>query len=100
MQVNLARQYMSVDLQAVPERGLTVRDVARRFRVGADKIRAWIANGELAAINTATVMCARPRWIVTADALAAFERRRAGGALAKPTRRRRRQLANVDFFPD
>jgi hypothetical protein len=44
--------------------GLTVRDVARRYRVGEDKVRGWIARGELAAINTATVMCGRPRWVI------------------------------------
>jgi len=79
--------------------GLTVRDVARRYRVGEDKVRAWIARGELKAINTAAVLCGRPRWVVPADSLAAFERRRAGGPPPKPPPRRRRSTL-VDFYPD
>src|SRR5262245_18072506 len=48
-------------------RGLTVRDVARRYRVSPDKVRAWITSGELRAVNTATALCGRPRWVVPAD---------------------------------
>ena len=42
-------------------RGYTVREVALRLRVGEDKVRNWIARGELLAINTATVVCGKPR---------------------------------------
>src|SRR4051794_21965418 len=59
--------------------GYTVADVARRLRVGEDKVRGWIARGELAAINTATALCGKPRWVIPPEALAAFERSRAGG---------------------
>jgi transposase len=83
----------------VTSAGLTVSDVARRYRVGEDKVRRWIARGELSAINTAMALCCRPRWVVTAEALAAFERRRAGGPEPKPPRRRRR-TAEVDYYPD
>jgi hypothetical protein len=76
-----------------------VRDVARRYRVGQDKVRGWIARGELAAINTARALCGKPRWVVTAEALAAFERRRAGGPAPKPQRRRRRTEL-MDYYPD
>ena len=79
--------------------GLTVADVARRYRVSPDKVRAWIRSGELACVNTAAVLCARPRYVVLPDALAAFERRRAGGPPPQPARRcKRREM--VDFFPD
>jgi hypothetical protein len=78
--------------------GLTVRDVARRYRVGEDKVRAWIRRGELAAVNTAA-LCGRPRWVVSTEALAAFERRRTASPPPKPPRRRRRQ-ALVDYYPD
>lgn len=81
--------------------GLTVRDVARRFRVGEDKVRGWIRRGELNAINTADRRCYRPRFVVTADALAAFEIGRAAATpnVAKP-QRRRKQTHIIDFYPD
>ena len=81
------------------EPGLTTRDVARRYRVGEDKVRAWIARGELRAINTAAVLCAKPRWVVPAEALAEFEIRRAGGPPPKSPRRRSRPEL-IDYFPD
>jgi transposase len=82
-----------------PAAGLTVRDVARRYRVGEDKVRAWIRRGELRAINTAMVLCGRPRWVVTHDAIAEFERRRAGGPPPKQPRRKKRTEL-IDYFPD
>lgn len=78
--------------------GLTVRDVARRYRVGPDKVRAWIGRGELQAINTANVRCGRPRWVIPAEALVEFERARRGGPAPKLHRRRRRPPI-VDFYP-
>jgi hypothetical protein len=80
-------------------RGLTVADLAARYRVSPDKIRLWISKGEIAAVNTAAALCGKPRWVVSAEALAAFEQRRAGGPPPKPVRRKR-QPAMVDFFPD
>jgi transposase len=77
--------------------GLTVREVARRYRVGEDKVRTWIGRGELAAINTAAALCGRPRWVITPDALADFEWRRAGGPIPQPTSRRRRSQL-VDYY--
>jgi hypothetical protein len=79
--------------------GLTVRDVARRYRVSPDKVRAWIRRGDLQAVNTATVLCGRPRWIILPDALAAFERPRDSTPPPKPPRRRR-QPEIVDYYPD
>jgi hypothetical protein len=79
-------------------RGYTVAEVARRYRVGQDKVRGWIRRGELAAINTATVLCGKPRWVITPDALAVFEKRRATGPAPKQ-KRRRRQPEVIDFFP-
>jgi transposase len=78
--------------------GLTVSEVARRYRVSPDKVRAWVARGELAAVNTASVLCARPRWVIRPEALAEFERRRAGGPAPKPPRRRRRPEVK-DYYP-
>jgi hypothetical protein len=80
-------------------RGLTVADVATRLRVSADKIRGFINRGELAAINTATALRGRPRWVITPEALADFKRLRASGPPSKPARRRKRSQL-VDYYPD
>ena len=80
--------------------GLTVADVARRYRVGEGKVRAWIAHGELRAVNTAAVLCGRPRWVIPPEALAEFEKGRLGGLPPKPERRRRRRPGFVDHYPD
>jgi hypothetical protein len=79
--------------------GLTVADVARRYRVSPDKVRAWIRCGELPAVNTATLLCGRPRWVIPPDGLAAFEARRRGGPPPGPAPRRRRRAAAVDYYP-
>jgi transposase len=78
--------------------GFTTRDVARRHRVDEEKVRGWIRRGELKAINTAATRSGKPRWVVTPEALAAFEQCRSGGPPPKPPRRRRR-VAAVDYYP-
>jgi hypothetical protein len=79
--------------------GLTVRDLARRYRVSTDKVRVWIHSGELVAITTAAVVCGKPRYVVLPDALVAFERRRQAGPPPKAPRQRRRSY-NIDFYPN
>jgi hypothetical protein len=79
--------------------GLTVRDVAARYRASPDKVRLWIKRGELTAINTASALCGKPRWVITPEAMAAFERGRIAGPPPKPQRRRRRP-AIIDYYPD
>jgi hypothetical protein len=54
-------------------RGLTVADLVRRYRVSAEKVRAWIRRRELRAINTSDATCAKPRFVVPPEALAEFE---------------------------
>ena len=83
-----------------PAAGFTVRDVTRRYRVSPDKVRGWIRRGELRAINTATALCGRPRWVVPVEALAEFERRRAATPAIKPAPSRRKQTGAVDYYPD
>jgi excisionase family DNA binding protein len=90
---------MPVDTAMSPAAGLTVADVAALLRVSPDKVRAWIARGELAAVNTSATLAGRPRWVVLPDGLAAFTRRRAGGPTPS-TPRRRRQSHLVDYYPD
>jgi transposase len=83
---------------ADPARGLTVRDVARRYRVGEDKVRGWIRRSELVAVNTAAALCGKPRWVIPPEALAAFERARAAGTPPKPVRRLKRSQ-QIDYYP-
>jgi hypothetical protein len=81
-------------------RGLTVADVASRYRVSPDKVRAWIRNGELAAINTASRRYGKPRFVVTEEALANFERSRSAAAPTPArSRRRGRRPDFIDFYP-
>jgi len=89
----------AVEVPRDPNAGLTVEDVARRYRVSPDKVRAWIAHGELRGINTATNLCGKPRWVIPPEALAEFEKKRTGGPAPKP-QRRRRQPAVIDFYGD
>src|SRR5262249_54559621 len=79
--------------------GLSVADLARRYRVSPDKVRTWISRGELAAVNVASALCGKPRWVVMPEALAAFERRRAGGPPPKAASRRRRPPGFIDYYP-
>jgi hypothetical protein len=80
-------------------RGLTVRDVAKRYRVSPDKVRAWIRRGELAALNTADAASPKPRFIIVPESLERFERGRSA-AEPKPAPRRKRKPIAIDFFPD
>jgi excisionase family DNA binding protein len=77
--------------------GLTVRDVARRLRVGADKVRGWIARGELLAVNTATR--GKPRYVILPEELAAYERTLAVGS-RPPVKRRKKRETVTDFYAD
>lgn len=87
------------DPPAQPQpRGLTVEDIAKRYRVSPDKVRAWIRAGELKAINTAAARCAKPRFVIPPDALEEFER---GRSVAQPkTPRRKKREEVVDYYPD
>jgi excisionase family DNA binding protein len=79
-------------------RGYTPRELAKVLRVSPSRIRAWIENGELCAVNTAAARCGKPRYVVLPHQLAAFEQGRSA-AKPKPAPRRRRTVA-IDFFPD
>ena len=80
------------------EAGYTVADLAVRYRVGEDKVRKWIVSGEIDAVNTASVLCGRPRYVVTAESLEQFERRRKVATPAPKAQRRRRNVV-VDYYP-
>jgi hypothetical protein len=81
-------------------RGLTVEEAAKRYRVSPDKIRAWIKSGQLKAINTTDVACARPRFVVLPESLRDFEQRRGVGSSPKSPPKRRRQAGQIDYYAD
>jgi excisionase family DNA binding protein len=81
-------------------RGYTPRELARLLRVSADRVRAWIASGELGAINTAPHRCGRPRYVVLPHHLAEWEKRRQVTTAPKPAPRRKHQAEIIDFYPD
>jgi transposase len=84
----------------IPRRGLTTREVAKRYRVSNNKIIDWIRNGQMRAINTASVLSAKPRFVIPPEALVEFERSRNAAEPTPPPRRRRKRSYKVDYFPD
>lgn len=81
-----------------PARGMTPPEVAALLRVSPDRVRAWIKSGDMAAINTASARCRRPRYVVLPHQLAEFATRRAAAAPAS-TRRRQKNRTQVDYYP-
>jgi transposase len=79
--------------------GLTVRDIARRYRVGEDRVRGWITRGELRAVNRRDIRSGRPSWVVMPEALAKFEKGRQAVTPPKPARRKKKS-ALIDYYPD
>lgn len=79
---------------------LTPPEVARRYRISAEKVLAWIRSGELRAINVATRTSGRPRYRITAEGLADFEERRAAQATPQRQATRRCRAADdvIEFF--
>jgi hypothetical protein len=84
--------------QRVQTKLLTTADVAKHFIVNIDKILGFINSGELEAINIAKDANGKnPRWRITPEALADFERRRSSAPPAKPSRRK--QPASDSYQP-
>jgi hypothetical protein len=79
-----------------------LNDLAERYGTSTETISAWIRTGELMAVNIARRRGAhKPRWRVSAEAVAAFEAARSAVPVV-PTRRPRRKRggeAVVEFYP-
>jgi hypothetical protein len=88
----------SHDTEAAPVCGFSVADLCRRWKVGPDKIRAFLHRGELVGVNLAANLSARPQWRITRESVELFERRRTSAPPPKPPRRRKPTL--VDYYPD
>jgi hypothetical protein len=80
---------------------LTPPQVASERGIKPAKVLAFIASGELEAVNHATSRLGRSRWLISRAALEAFDRsrsNRARVALAVPRRRRERDCDVIEFF--
>ena len=81
-------------------RAYTVPEVARRYRVSQDRVLGWIRRGELRALNRRDNNVRRRSFVITPEALAAFERGREAAATDAPKVKRRKRATAVDYFPD
>ena len=77
---------------------LTPPKYAERLGIKPEKVLGWIARGELRAINVAGRVGGRPRWRISVEAIADFERRRSAVKPAKTRRRRKRQTEVLDII--
>jgi len=78
----------------------TIRDLQIRFGVSVHTVLGWVNSGELKALNVGvTLGKKKPRWRVTADALAAFEAARAPTpATPRVAARKKKQPGDVIAF--
>jgi hypothetical protein len=83
----------------IPASGLSVAAFCKRYYVGADKVRAWIKNGTLLAINVAADLASKPQWRITPESVEAFEQRRSSEPTPQAPRRKRRQATVRDYYP-
>lgn len=72
----------------------TPPELAHRWRCKPEKVIAWIKAGELAAVNVAN-RGKRARWVVSPQAIADFEQRRAAEPARCQQRTRRNRLAGI-----
>ncbi len=92
---------MSSDNGMSSARSWTPPQLAKLLHVSAAKVRGWIRNGTLGAINTATNECQRPQFVILEHHLREFEQRRSTTPPPKPKRKKRTNRRGfVDFFPD
>ena len=82
---------------SLPLAGYTVSDLARRWRIGPEKVRAFLARGELVGVNVAMSLVGRPQWRITRESVEQFEKRRSSAPQPKPTRRHK-QTNGVDYY--
>lgn len=82
----------------IAPRYLSPPAVACRYGCKPEKILAFIASGELRAVNLATRPGGRPRWKISEADLLAFEARRSARPPAPRARRNRKDPAVIEFF--
>lgn len=82
----------------------SVKQICDRLGVNEHTVLAWInVTGELKAINVGVEPGKKkPRWRITAEALAEFEESRTKAPKVKPVKRRVRRAKSTtkDYFPE
>lgn len=69
----------------------SVRDLQKRYACSEHKILEWINSGELRAINCVVRVGKKPRWRITAEAVAEFEEARTNKKVQVDRKKQRRQ---------
>jgi hypothetical protein len=82
-----------------PLRGFSVADLCRRWKIGADKVRAFLRTGLLVGVNLAMNTTGRAQWRITPEAVGRFEQHRSSAPPPRPTRRPKRQAGKRDRYP-
>lgn len=77
---------------------LTPPAYARLRGIDPDKVRAWIASGELRALNVATRRGGKPRFVIPREAVEAFEAARSTTPTPKPKRQRPQAARGIIQF--
>ncbi len=75
----------------------TPPEIARRWGISPEKVVGWIRSGELKAMNAATRIGGRPRYLIDARDLEAFELRRSV-APKQPVRRQQHSSSGVTSY--
>jgi len=83
---------------AMSDRALTVRELVQRYGVGEHTVLGWIHCGDLRAIDVSRNRGGKPRWRITADALASFEIARTAVPPPPRTRRKKQTAGIIEFY--
>jgi excisionase family DNA binding protein len=78
---------------------LSVRDLVERYGVGEHTVLAWIASGQLRAMNVGRRPgTKKPRWRITQQALDQFELARTATPPPPRARRKKRPADVIQFY--
>jgi hypothetical protein len=72
--------------------------LAKHWGVSPEKIHAFIRAGELRAINLATRLSGRPRYVIDRADVAAFEKAREVAPMPRAERRKRKLTDYVEYY--